>query len=212
MPGDVSLLVDLPVVGVQRSSNFRGECMSLRVGRAQVGAAVRKRFWACLLWCCLAAIGEARAGGQTAVDGAIGGFVVGAGGAALGGAMGAVENVAGGTMTRAATGSKGEFLVAHLGAGEYRVGVKYALFAGLTLQPVVVEVGGVTSVEARMRVGGVATSVTVRAEAASPSAVNVDELSSAAVGRVVTPDEIARRPVKWRRWQEPSLLMPPVDV
>src|SRR5258708_39921048 len=118
MPGDVSLLVDLPVVGVQRSSNFRGECMSLRVGRAQVGAAVRKRFWACLLWCCLAAIGEARAGGQTAVDGAIGGFVVDAGGAGVGGAMVQGENVAGGTMARAAAGGKGEVLVGDLAAGE----------------------------------------------------------------------------------------------
>ena len=185
--------------------------MSLCVGRAKVGAAVRKRSWACLLWCCIAAIGEACAWGQTAVDGAISGFVVDAGGAALVGAVVQVQNVAYGTMNRATTGSKGEFLVAHLPAGEYRVEVEYALFAGLTLQPVVVEVGGVTSVEARMRVGGVATSVTVKAEAVPPSSVRVDELSSAAVESVVTPDEIERLPVNGRRWQTFALLTPTVN-
>src|SRR5947209_3181008 len=102
--------------------------MSFCVGRVKVGAAVRKRFWACLLWCCIAAMGAACAWGQTAVDGAISGFVVDAGGAALVGAVVQVENVAYGTVTGATTGGKGEFLVAHLPAGEYRVEVEYALF------------------------------------------------------------------------------------
>jgi len=181
------------------------------VGRAKSGAAVSKIVRACLLWCCIAAMGDACVWAQTAVDGAISGFVVDAGGAALVGAVVKVQNVADGTMNRATSGSKGEFLVAHLPAGEYRVDVAYALFAGLTLQPVVVEVGGVTSVEARMRVGGVATSVTVKAEAVPPSAVSVDELSSAAVGSVVTPDEIERLPVNGRRWQTFALLTPTVN-
>src|ERR1700737_4462690 len=109
--------------------------MSFGVGCAEVGAAVRKRFWACLLWCCIAAMGEACAWGQSAVDGAISGFVVDAGGAALVGAVVQVQNVADGTMTRATTEGKGEFLVAHLPAGEYRVDGEYALFSGWTLQP-----------------------------------------------------------------------------
>src|SRR5438045_848579 len=163
--------------------------MSLSVGRAKAGAIARKIVRACLLWCCIAAIVETRAWGQSAVDGAIGGFVVDAGGAALVGAVVQVQNVADGMVTRTATGGKGEFLVAHLPAGEYRVVVEYALFAGLTLEPVVVEVGGVTSVEARMRVGGVATSVTVQA-AGAPAAGGGDELSSAEVGVVVTRDEV----------------------
>src|SRR5258705_3973835 len=185
--------------------------MSFYVGRAKSGAVGRKIVGSCLLWCCVAAPVEACAWGQSAVDGAIGGFVVDGGGAALVGAVVQVQNVADGTMTRATTESKGEFLVARLPAGEYRVEVEYALFSGLTLQPVVVEVGGVTSVEARMRVGGVATSVTVQAEA-SPASVGVDELSSAAVGSVVTPDEIERLPVNGRRWQTFALLMPGVNV
>ncbi len=185
--------------------------MSLCVGRAKSGAVARKIVRACLLWCCAAATVETCAWGQSSVDGAISGFVVDGSGAALVGAVVQVQNVADGTMNRGTTGGKGDFLVAHLPAGEYRVEVEYALFAGLTLQPVVVEVGGVTSVEARMRVGGVATSVTVQA-AASPVAVGVDELSSAAVGSVVTPDEIERLPVNGRRWQTFALLMPTANA
>jgi hypothetical protein len=186
--------------------------MSFCRGRAKFGAVVRKIVRACLLWCCAAATVEACAWGQTAVDGAISGFVVDAGGAALVGAVVQVQNVADGTMNHATTEGKGEFLVAHLPAGEYQVDVEYALFAHLTLQPVIVEVGGVTSVEARMRVGGVATSVTVKAEPDSPVSVGVDDLSSAAVSSVITPDEIERLPVNGRRWQTFALLMPGVNV
>jgi hypothetical protein len=181
-------------------------------GRAKSGAVVRKIFRACLLWCCAAAAGETCAWGQTSVDGAIGGFVVDAGGAALVGAVVQVQNVADGSKTRATTEGKGEFLVAHLSPGEYRVVVEYALFARFTLQPVIVEVGGVTSVEARLQVGGVATSVTVKAQPDLPVSVNIDDLSSAAIASVVTPDEIERLPVNGRRWQTFALLMPVVNV
>ena len=185
--------------------------MSFCLGRAKPGAVARKIVRACLLWWCVAATADTCAWGQTAVDGAISGFVIDASGAALVGAVVQVQNVADGTMTRVTTENKGEFLVAHLPAGEYRVEVEYALFAALTLQPVVVEVGGVTSVEARMRVGGVTTSVTVKADSVPPTAVSVDELSSAALESVVTPDEIERLPVNGRRWQTFALLMPTVN-
>ncbi len=183
--------------------------MQLWSGRANSSAAVWKRLWACLLWCCIAAIGAVRADAQTSVDGAISGFVVDAGGSALVGAVVEVHNVASGAMNRATTGSKGEFLIANLPAGEYRVLVEYALFARMTLQPVIVEVGGVTSVQAQMRVGGVSTSVTVKA---SPIVVSIDDLSSAAVAGVVTPNEMERLPVNGRRWQTFALMMPAVNV
>jgi hypothetical protein len=185
--------------------------MSFGVGRVRFGAAGRKIFRACLLWCCAAATVEARAWGQTPVDGAIGGFVVDAGGAALAGATVQVRHVADGAMSRATTGSKGEFLVAHLPAGGYRVVVDYALFAELTMEPVVVEVGGVTSVEARLRVGAVTSSVNVSAMPEATVAVSVDDLASAAIASVVTPEEIERLPVNGRRWQTFALLMPGVN-
>jgi Carboxypeptidase regulatory-like domain len=186
--------------------------MSFCLGRAKSGATVRKIVWACLLWCSLAATVEPRVWGQTAVDGAIGGFVVDSTGAALAGAVVQIQNVATGTTNRVITESKGEFFVAHLPAGDYRVVVEYALFAELTLESVIVEVGGATSVEARLRVGGVSTSVTVNAEPPPPVAVSIDGLSSAAVTSVVTPDEIERLPVNGRRWQTFALLTPTVNV
>jgi hypothetical protein len=183
------------------------------VGRAKSSAAVAKIVRACLLWCCAAAAVNARAWSQTSVDGAINGFVVDAGGAPLVGALVQVENAADGTRNHATTASQGEFLVAHLAPGEYRVAVDYPLFARFTLEPVLVEVGGVTSVEARMRVEGVATSVTVKAAPTPlPVSVDIDDLSSAAVASVVMPDEIERLPVNGRRWQTFALLMPAVNV
>ena len=104
--------------------------MSLCVGRAKSGAVVRKIVRACLLWCCVAATVEACAWGQTAVDGAISGFVVDASGAALVGAVVQVQNRRRWNDDSCDDGGKGEFLVAHLPAGEYRVVVEYALFAG----------------------------------------------------------------------------------
>ena len=185
--------------------------MSFGVGRAKFGAVRKKIFRACLLWCCAAAIVESCAWGQTAVDGAIGGFVVDSGGSALAGATVQVHRAADGAMNRATTGSKGEFLVAHLPAGEYRVVVDYALFAELAMEPVVVEVGGVTSVEARLRVGAVTSSVNVIATPEPTVAVTVDDLASAAIASVVTPEEIERLPMNGRRWQAFALLMPGVN-
>jgi hypothetical protein len=186
--------------------------MSFDVGRAKSSAVARKILRACLLWCCAAATIEARAWGQTAVDGAIGGFVVDAGGAALVGARVQVQNAADGSMNRVATGDRGEFLVVHLPAGEYRVVVDCSLFAELTMEPVVVEVGGVTSVEARLRVGAVTTSVNVSARPEPTVSVNVDDLASAAIASVVTPEEIERLPVNGRRWQTFAMLMPGVNA
>src|SRR5271168_4440469 len=127
--------------------------MSFCVGRAKPGAFVRKIVWACLLWCCAAATVDACAWGQSAVDGAISGFVVDASGAALAGAIVRVEDVATGFESSAKTGSRGEFLVAHVPAGAYRVTVEVAWFERLELPHVVVELGEVTEVDPRLRVG-----------------------------------------------------------
>ena len=185
--------------------------MSFYVGRANSSAVARKIFRACLLWCCAAAIAGARAWGQSAVDGAISGFVVDAGGSALVGATVQVQNTTNGAVSRATTGDRGEFLVAHLPVGEYRVIVDYALFAELAMQPVVVELGGVTSVEAHLRVGAVTSSVNVSATPEPTAAVSLDDLSSAAIASVVTPAEMELLPVNGRRWQTFALLMPGVN-
>ncbi len=142
--------------------------------------------------------------GQTAVDGAVHGVVVDAGGAAVAGASVQVEDAAAGFAARVATDRSGEFLVARVPVGTYRVVVEAAGFERLVLAGVVVEVGAVTSVDAKLRVAGVATAVTVTAES---------EISeAAAVGSTVTAGEIQRLPVKGRRWQTFALLTPAANA
>ena len=102
------------------------------LGRAKFRVRVTKIFWACLLWCCAAAIVGVCAQGQTSVDGAVSGFVVDASGAALVGAVVQVQNLANGFTTNAITEGKGEFVATHVPAGEYRVQVEYERFASLT--------------------------------------------------------------------------------
>jgi Carboxypeptidase regulatory-like domain/TonB dependent receptor len=183
-------------------------------GRVRVGAMgwKLKIVVMCLLLGCGSAGVTGRAWAQTSVDGAISGFVVDASGAALAGADVRVQKVSTGLEIEAKTGSKGEFLVPRVPAGEYHVVVEYARFARLTLDGVDVEVGGVTSVEARLRVGGVVTAVTVTASPDEPATVSIDDAASAAVASTVTSDELQSLPVNGRRWQTFALLTPTVNA
>ncbi|MEO8735082.1 MAG: TonB-dependent receptor [Edaphobacter sp.] len=142
--------------------------------------------------------------GQTAVDGAVRGVVVDAGGAAVRGAAVRVEDEANGFMMRTATDRGGEFLVARVPAGAYRVTVEAAGFDRLVLPGVVVELGAVTAVEGRLRVAGVSTAVTVKPGGAASEA--------AAVGSTITAEEIERLPVNGRRWQTFALLTPEANA
>jgi len=180
-------------------------------GRVSARAIVLKIVTVCLLVC--GSVGLAvRASAQTAVDGAISGFVVDASGSALAGASVLVQEVATGRVIKTTTGSKGEFLVARVSAGNYQMTVEYARFERSILDKVVVEAGGVTSVEARLRVGGLTTAVTVTARIEDTPAVSVDETSSAAVTSTVTADEIESLPVNGRQWQTFALLTPTVNA
>jgi hypothetical protein len=143
--------------------------------------------------------------GQTAVDGVVHGVVLDAGGAAVRGAQVQVEESATGFVARAVTDQGGEFLVARVPVGTYRVVVDAAGFARLVLPGVVVEVGAATGLNARLRIAGVATAVTVTA------GEDVSEPESTAVGSTVTAGEIERLPVNGRRWQTFALLTPTVN-
>ena len=186
--------------------------MSFCLGRARLSAGVRNVVRACLLWCSAAAAMAGCAWGQSSTDGTVSGFVVDPTGGALVGAVVQVQNLANGLIAIAKTEGKGEFVVAHLPPGDYRVLVDYERFANLTLEPVVVQVGGVTSVEAKLQVGGVVTSVNVTAAPERPATVSVDEGASVATASVITPEEMERTPVNGRRWQTFALLTPTVNA
>ena len=143
--------------------------------------------------------------GQTAVDGVVHGVVVDVGGAAVRGASVAVEDAASGFVERAATDKSGEFLVARVPVGTYRVVVNAAGFERFVVTGVVVEVGAVTGVDARLRVAGVNATVTV-------TAVGSSAVESTAVASTVTAGEIQRLPVRGRRWQSFALLTPTANA
>ena len=95
--------------------------MLLYGGRGRVDAVVVARNAVVMLvWLgCLGFGGSLRAGAQTAVDGAISGFVMDESGAALVGAVIRVQGVATGQVMEARSGAKGEFAVARVAAGTY---------------------------------------------------------------------------------------------
>jgi hypothetical protein len=75
--------------------------MSLNIGRTQLCATVKKIAWACLLfWFYIAAAMDSRAWGQTAVDGALNGFVVDSTGAGLVGSVVEILNLADGATSK----------------------------------------------------------------------------------------------------------------
>ncbi|WP_229668871.1 TonB-dependent receptor [Edaphobacter acidisoli] len=166
------------------------------MGRARVCAI------AFAVWVTLLSSGSA----QTSVDGAIGGYVVDAGGAALAGARVHARNAATGTEVSAASGHDGGFLIARLPAGVYEVDVECPRFERMVLNGVTVELGSTTAVQTRMKVGSVSSSVTVTAAPDGTSTAQIP--SSTAVASTITADEIEQLPVNGRRWQTFALLTP----
>jgi hypothetical protein len=158
----------------------------------------------------VAAATSACAWGQTAVDGAIHGNVYDATGAVVADAVVRVRGVAIGLSVTARTGREGEFVAARVPVGEYTATIEAKGFEPTILRGIVVEVGGVAEVVARLRVAGVAAAVTVVERDSSKSAL--EESSSAAVTSAVTASEIERLPVNGRRWQTFALLTPTTSL
>ncbi len=173
------------------------------LNRVRVGAAVVLAVLVCFgLGCGAAGLAWA----QTAASGAMDGFVVDARGSGVAGAVVVVRERATGLARGVSAGRHGEFVVAGLPAGEYSVAVEAAGFERLEMERVTVQMGGVSPVEARLRVGSVTSSVTVTADAGEEGA------AGAAVGSVVSVGEIAALPVDGRRWQTFALLTPTVHA
>ena len=181
-------------------------CSRVRTNSVKTSAALTRILRTSLLWCSAVATIHTCAHAQTAVNGAISGFVLDTSGAALAGATIEVHNNADGSIRRTTTQTKGEFLVPNLPAGDYTVAVDYALFARFTLPPVVVEVGATTSVEARLHLATVSTTVNVSAEPAV--AISAGETSTATTTSVITFNEINLLPTNAQRWQSFALLTP----
>ncbi|MGP8261023.1 MAG: carboxypeptidase regulatory-like domain-containing protein [Acidobacteriaceae bacterium] len=108
-----------------------------------------------VFWLALAGFGSGlHAAAQSGTDGAIGGQVVSAAGSPVPGAVVAVHDTETGLAVRTLSGTKGEFLLVRLPVGQYQLSVQQ-MGVELTLAgSVMVELGEVTEVQARMQSGG----------------------------------------------------------
>ena len=126
--------------------------MRLRLRRGGMRWVADARVWVVLLGCGLGAGWVAL--GQTGTDGAIGGKIVSAVGTPVVGALVVVRGIETGLTVRARSGKRGEFLVVRLPVGAYVVTVGEAGVAITLPEPVLVRLGEVTEVEARVLPGG----------------------------------------------------------
>lgn len=148
-----------------------------------------------------------RVGAQTAVDGAMRGKVRDSTGVAIEGAVVRAQDSGAGVDLTAITGRSGEFTIARVPPGKYLVGIEARGFQRTLDRDVNVEVGGVTEVQERLRVGEVLTAVEVDATESEGL-----EVSAAALSGVVSDDEVELLPVNGRRWQTFALLMPGANL
>ena len=141
---------------------------------------------------------------QTAVDGAIGGTVLDAAGAVVGGATVTVHNNATNAEQVATTDTSGYFRVIHLQPGAYNVTIAAGGFDTFRSVNLTVQVGLLTDMEARMRVGSSAQTVQVSGEAPAINTTSPD--FSGVIGQNVLND----LPVNNYRWSSYALQTPAV--
>jgi hypothetical protein len=170
--------------------------------------------WAGVLLVAACALSSA----QTAVDGAIGGRVTDAGGAAIVAARVVVESAVTGSSQVVASDADGNFLVARVVPGGYRVTISAAGFQTV-VEPVTVELGEVAAADARLSIAQVVTLVNVDAApvglasgAVVEPAVAADSSDDAGPETVIGEDLIDAMPVDGRRWESFALLLPGVSV
>src|SRR5579883_380844 len=138
--------VCLPRGGTRLGFKQRGERM--KGTRRSVG---RGSVWAVLL-ALIGLVGGGRTLAQSTTDGAIAGTVTDTSGAVVGGAKVTATNLATGLQQEATTDETGYYRLAKLQPAAYKLTVEATGFAKFTAERVVVEVGTVTDVSARLGV------------------------------------------------------------
>jgi Carboxypeptidase regulatory-like domain/TonB dependent receptor len=141
---------------------------------------------------------------QTAVDGAVGGTVVDGSGAIVGSAKITVLENATDAEQIATADSAGYFRVIHLHPGTYSVTVTAAGFEPYKSVDVLVQVGLLTTIDARMQVGS--TSQTVEVSGASPLVNTTNPDFAGVIDQKILHD----LPVSNYRWSSYALLTPGV--
>ena len=184
-------------------SRFEMSQRTLSSGRGLLGSemAPYRRLGQILQVCCLLLIalshGQAQSGGAT---GTIVGTVVDSTGALVAGAQVRIIEADTNVSAQTTTSASGSFAVASLKPGKYKVTVEAQGFETTTALNVVLVVGSEQRVDLRLAPGSEKQTVTVNAEA-----IGLDT-ENAAVGQVVTGEEIVDLPLNGRNFTQLLLL------
>lgn len=139
---------------------------------------------------------------QSTTDGAIGGTVTDASGAAVPGAKVTVKNLGTNAEEVVMTDDTGYFRVGKLQPATYSVSVSAQGFAPFTVEHVVVQIGSVTDVLAKLNVASAGATVVVTADIPQ---VNTN---SAEFAPTVDQNAISNLPINGGRWSNFVLLTP----
>jgi len=150
----------------------------------------------------------AHAYGQTAVDGAIRGVVLDPTGAVMSGAVIQAEDLSTHLILHTTTSRTGDFILPNAPSGEYQLTISASGFSAMTLPMIHVEVGGVTEVEAHLKVAWTSDTVSITASQPNPPATSLEEPSATAISNTITESDIDHLPANGRRWQDFALLTP----
>ena len=141
---------------------------------------------------------------QSAVDGAIGGNVLDSTGAVVANAAVTVRNIGTNAQQQAVTDGSGYFRVIHLQPGVYEVNIAASGFDTYDAKSVTVQVGSLTDVDARLKVGSSAQTVEVTSEAPLVNTTTPD------FAGVVDQVSLHDLPENNYRWSAFALLTPGV--
>lgn len=153
---------------------------------------------ACILCVCFA---SALCLAQSAVTGAIGGTVTDPNGAVVPSATVTIRNVGTNKETTGVSSNDGSFRFTNLQPGIYAVTITAQGFSEYKQENVTVEVGRVTSMDARLAISGATVSVDIIAE----SAVNT---TSKEFATNINQTAINELPINGRRWSNFAILTP----
>jgi len=143
---------------------------------------------------------------QSAIDGAVGGTVVDSTGAALPGATVVAHNTGTNADATVTANGSGYYRIERLAPGDYTVTVSTTGFSTFNSQHVIVQVGHLTDVEAKLATGGAATVVNVTSES---SVINTEAPD---ISTEFNPLQLATLPINGRHWTGFALLSPGVTV
>lgn len=139
---------------------------------------------------------------QSTTDGAIGGTIYDSNGAAIPNAQVVVHNNGTNAEQTTTTDSAGYYRVIKLQPGTYTVAVSEKGFAPFKAEQVIVQVGSLTDVSPRLKVGSTAETVDVTAEAPQINTTSPD------FAPTINQTQIDNLPLNGGRWSSFTLLTP----